>query len=280
MWNHYDIDVVDDLTKRKIISICEADFMKRSLKFNGFVSGSFARLTVLNILCNQKQDMPEVVQDSCCNGRITSMLRNMSIDVDIFFRNHTGSKLAAAEVRDDSLIRSSIETKGGWGIEYTSKSMTKFQHITKTQGSPQEILDGFDLANAKVYFDSSGIYWTDEWLDLERHRTLGIDRLDKQNLMWRVNKWSGKHGYKQIRKDDEELFFEHVIAMITKMKNNRFFRFQNPVTVNEGLGRVWSLTKILDFTPETLISFAMLFDSYRNITLMKKVAGSTCAPAQ
>lgn len=254
----------------------DSSFLKKSMAYGGYVAGGFARIAVANILHNyvlQGKIMSDELRNSCEGIRISSLLRGLKTDIDIFFPNKYSATVAPQTLATDHVVRTSCETKGGWGIEYTTKSITKFQHITKSYGAPVDIVSGFDLANAKVYFDSSGIYWTDEWLELENTRTIGIDVWDKQNLLWRINKWAAKHGYERIRKNDEELLFEHIITMITKMKEKKFFRFGSEVHVEHGLAHIWRMTKVLNFMPETLISLAMLFDSYRNIALIKKASG-------
>lgn len=275
MWNFTPMDVPAFMFSNDILAFDgEREFIASALNAGGYIAGGCARVVGIAILRQQHvSSIDRYVGDrqalrSYLLGGITNG------DVDVFFRSEA-DVLSSTEIgyQHSKYLRVSRNTQAGWGVEHISKfSNIVFQFITKIWSEPREMVNNFDLANAKVYLDSNGVHWTDEWLELELSRTLAIDDFTRQNLLWRVNKWLTKHRYLRIRQDDEEKLFEHSLRMLDRMKNNEFVRFDKKVHPDAGLAKIWQVVRSVNMLPESMISFAILFDSYRNLTLLKDAA--------
>tara|TARA_R110000751_G_scaffold74255_1_gene150295 strand:- start:318 stop:890 length:573 start_codon:yes stop_codon:yes gene_type:complete len=67
----------------------------------------------------------------------------------------------------------------------------KLQLIHAFGGSPQKILNGFDLANCKIATDGKQLYIREGWEELEENKLIHID--DYQDLIpWRIIKYINK----------------------------------------------------------------------------------------
>lgn len=278
MWNFIPINVPEFMLKNDMIfSPAEEKMIKHVMTCGGYVSGGCAKVVTLGVLRDLYcQPVDRYIGDN--RSLIEYLGRGTPGDIDFFFRSEADiTEAKAAMEQHGNVINSSQPTKANWGTEYRTKSAITIQLITKTWGDPLEIMGSFDIANGKVYFDGYGIHWTDEWLDLELSRTLAIDDFTRPNLLWRVNKWLSKHNYQSVRPSDEDKLFEHSLEMLNRMRENRFFRFDQPITKHQGLTKIWQVVRRLNMMPESLISFSVLFDSYRNLALMRGAAqGRVC----
>lgn len=290
---HIDFDVINLLqypqNNRNIaIHPIAINFLQKALSCDGYVSGGFATLLARHVIglgpCRNvsilydnnssnnyylfqylRSYLMSGIDDSHAikNGKLDRTIRGG--DIDIFFPT---DKLHFIEQLHDYIKNEAQyvgETPAGFGNEYRIKG-TNIQCISKINGDPHEVLSTFDIKNAQVYFDKSGIYVTKEWLDLEDTRTLAINRFDRPNIVWRVHKWKKRHEYKDIRNEDQDKYLESIYSLADRIIT------KNDKTIDiEKLKRIikQSFISLQDVDSSLLLKASLLLDSYDQISIMK-----------
>lgn len=178
-------------------------------------------------------------------------------DVDVFFPTIETAEAAVARLREalpDTYVSPTI---AGFGHDFCAGGLI-FQVITKRAGTPDEVTGDFDIANAKPYFDATGFHFTDEWIELEEKRLLGIDDASRLSLLWRVKKWCEKHSYVDLRCGDHEKLIDALFEAIVAVKADRLERWSKKVDI--GQLRSVSLPHVLKSPPGEMLRASMLFD--------------------
>lgn len=195
--------------------------------------------------------------------------RGTTGDVDLFFPNHASATVALHRVLSLFGSRAFHTTsKAGYAEEVVYDSC-RYQFITKVNGSPEEVLGGFDLANAKVALLPDAILTPPDWLHLEATRAIGIDQWNKPNLLWRVWKWARKHAYRKLRVSDEDRFVNTVFDALEAVKDGTLKRWDRPVTKHE-IQRFAKMF-IYSFEPGSALKASMILDDYDKMNVVKDV---------
>ena len=203
----YQFPWLNDLIIERTLSLSCTDAIMKSLSVGGYLTGGFARRLAVALLA--KNGIIRLDDGSLKwrnlrhsvflgQGRSVDFGRNKwwkseVDDIDMFFPTEEIALSVVSQVRSELPVLWDSPTPAGYGHEFVLGDNI-LQVITKVTGTPEEVTDGFDLANAKVWLDSSGIHVPDGWIEMEERRLLGIDRSDKLNLLWRVYKWSCETG--------------------------------------------------------------------------------------
>jgi hypothetical protein len=190
-------------------------------------------------------------------------------DVDLFFPNEASAWAAISRVK--SRFGEGIHlapTAAGYAQEVVH-DRCRYQFITKVNGTPEEVLDSFDLTNAKVALTPDAILTTPEWRELEEKRAIGIDVWSKPNLLWRVWKWARKHTYLKLRSSDEDRFVNVVFDALEATKDGSLKRWDRPVTKHE----IQRFAKMFVHTlePSSALKAAMILDDYDRMNVMRDV---------
>lgn len=197
-------------------------------------------------------------------------------DVDVFFPGVDSANSALQKIENEVVTIDMIPSLAKYATEVIVGSTTNaniLQVITSFTGQPADVLGQFDLANPRVYFDSAGLHWTDDWADLEERRLLGIDRTDKQNLLWRASKWFHDHKYVDFRKGDHEKLFDVIMSAVELSKSGKLKRFGNDVNVysiKSLFKRFWHV-----MPAKILLMSSFMCDTYETKELYKKI-GRQC----
>lgn len=113
-------------------------------------------------------------------------------DIDVFALSEETHQLAMLCARlhgsADSVLKTAVNMK-------TRPSCFKLQLIdARFSGPIEEVLEQFDIANCKVATDGKDLIYHEDVPELERTRTLRLDKSPGFMLAWRVVKYM-KHGY-------------------------------------------------------------------------------------
>ena len=131
-------------------------------------------------------------------------------DLDFFFETPDHATKLVHRIVSDQVVLGSIKLNKYQTNYWTSgpNSMMKFAYDTQFEigndnmfgklqlihafgGSPQKILNGFDLANCKIATDGKQLYIREGWEELEENKLIHID--DYQDLIpWRIIKYINK----------------------------------------------------------------------------------------
>lgn len=300
-WHLEPIDWVDRLRHKKIIDQTGRDALCSAMNLNGYVTGGAARALAVVFLGPQYKGIirnPAGYGDDC-EDQMTRFGWNVTIarhpnslfssvsgmkqdfdsknrkwksnisDVDVFFRDAASARSCISRLNSQGEALWSAPSLAHYGVEYVF-GRNLFQFITHFSGSPEEILGSFDLANAKVYFDAAGLHWSDEWAELEEKRVLGVDNWGKQNLLWRVAKWMGRHGYDDLREGDHDKYLDAVFKAIDETKEGKLIRWGEPVRVDTI--RLAAKKLVYRMPPREALKASIIFDSYDQINILRDVA--------
>jgi hypothetical protein len=130
--------------------------------------------------------------------------KNMG-DIDVWFRNRYCLETFLFEVKqspqylEPARIVNNI-TPAGFGEEFICFAQGGLdgqlvQTITKFLGSPEEIVDGFDIYNAACYIVNDQLFIPEGWEWLFQNKMIHIHTWKQNYMMSRLAKWVKKHGY-------------------------------------------------------------------------------------
>jgi hypothetical protein len=266
------INWISVLNDEKICNKDAIKFFEFVISREGYISGGFARV-LANQLLNQNRLDPYVVMQYI--GFKTKFdfnnpfWKSGSSDVDIFFNNKENAITTTNLVINQLTPTYWKNTIAHFGYDVLYGNVI-FQLITKINGSPKDVLNTFDISNAKVYLDEKGIHYSSEWKELEERRLLGINISDKPNLLWRVRKWFSKHNYVDLRPGDHEKFVNVLYEVADKINDKSLIRYNKPVTITE----LRSIIKkfIYISPPDQIIKASLLLDSYSQMTALNNLS--------
>lgn len=277
----YTCDVVRILSDMKSFRSNSLSFLNEVLEAGGYVSGGFARTIGNLILLGSKENPARVKNYLGCDvggdGPLNPGTRNSRMwkrdngDIDVFFHNEVDVQAAIDKISTSGTWTWNADTIGGYGREFLAGGIV-FQLIHGIHGSPRDVLETFDIENAKVYFNERGLYLSNDWLELERKKQLGICRADKLNLLWRVRKWFRKHGYTSLRDGDSHKLFSAIERLLSESGSERLFRWNSRVPQKrvQGIAR-----NAIDFlsSADDLLRLSMYLDDYGQMEVIKALNG-------
>jgi len=297
-WQHESIDWLDVLKKKRALSGKTIRLIQLCLDSRGYVSGGFARLIAVllmkekKVISSRKEDRDAAPWDAVDQkwpvwDQVSSyclvfgnyekrseerLWKSGAGDVDVFFPDALSASLAVRRAIEMRLDKWNSKTLANYGHEFLVENNI-VQMIEKVTGSPEEVLSGFDIANAKVYLNSRGLFWTEEWAQLEENKLLGVDIWDRQNLLWRISKWIRKHGYTNLRPGDHENWVDLLIGSAELCHNKKLVRFSKEVDIRtiRWIGK----DLLLRLPPRDLLKASLIYDSYENLRIMRHVSDAT-----
>lgn len=273
------VDWLLALVDNGCISKAVASAMRSSLAAGGYVSGSFARTVAYAYFFPLNGKQFEGREDLFGRYRLQYRHYGRSIkpeesrlwkagtgDIDFFFPDQKSGCDAVSIVRSTCDAAYSAPTMGGYGHEFVLGDNI-LQLITRVTGAPEDVIESFDIFNAKVYLDSSSIHYPEGWVAAEKARTLGIDRTDRPNFLWRVTKWFHSHRYEKFRPGDETKYVDGVFAAAALVKSGGWRRWGRDVKMYEVLSKgKYFVSKL---PPDQLLKMSMLYDSYDQMNMTK-----------
>jgi hypothetical protein len=211
----------------------------------------------------------------------------MNGDIDFFFPTEEAGD-AAVEAMATRAERHRIEgcewyrkSSAGFATEFFLQGGLMFQLITKNVGTPMEVVDSFDISNAKVFLTKGEIHYTDEWLQLEQKRELKIARVDKPNLVWRGYKWFNRGVYRSFNEGSDSLYIDAVMLEAKRLHDLAQAQAKKGVIdlssirggdTSEVTYPTWDLIQNRKINlPKTLLKASYLFDGYKNLEIIRRV---------
>lgn len=189
-------------------------------------------------------------------------------DVDIFFPSEDLSRGASSEIESNISFKWSSSTPAGYGHEFVLGD-NLIQLITKVSGTPEDVTGGFDIANAKVWFDRHGLHVPEDWLEMERAGHLGIDRCDKTNFLWRVSKWYNKHEYSDFRSGDHAKYVDALLNAAKMTNDPAWLMWGKNVTLSQIQKKGKYFLDIL--APSDLLKVSFIYDDYDKIGITHRI---------
>ena len=291
VWNVERVDWLDEISSRKIIGETTRKILREAMDCGGYVTGGFARNLARCILFDRNLLPPPPAMkfgekswkwlERYCKVKLFPVYNDSRGihdrtwksgvgDIDVFFHTETDSMRTCSYVNSTpDLCEWSAPTLAGYGMEYVTGGNI-LQILTKFHGDPLHVLDSFDLANSKVYLDRDGLHWSDEWCELEESKLLGIDRWDKPNLLWRVNKWFSRNDYVDFRKGDHERFVDSILNTISLAIAGELKRFGKVVDPSGIRGYAKKYWRILPASE--LLKISLGYDTYDQLHAIKELS--------
>jgi hypothetical protein len=95
-------------------------------------------------------------------------------------------------------------SKTGFAYEIASKKHgIKYQFIAKSTGTPEQVLNRFDIANCKIATDTKNVWMVEDWEELERNKVIRTDKIVNDYLIYRLAKYLGADYSLDQEKHDE-----------------------------------------------------------------------------
>jgi len=79
--------------------------------------------------------------------------------------------------------QSPIMVGKGFAFEY------KFQFIAKSTGTPEQVLNRFDIANCKIATDGKNVWMVEDWEEIESKKEIRVDKANHEYLISRLAKY-------------------------------------------------------------------------------------------
>lgn len=286
------VDWSSELLSKGAIQKNHDALINRCFSFGGYISGGFARVVASKILSkhlwgNDSKEWNgwEIERYYRLHGRIsppwenkappqTKELRNSwksgRGDIDIFFPDEEKALRAVENTtRGPFKVELDAPSPAGFAREFIVDGCC-FQLITKVNGTPEDVLSSFDIANAKVALVPGGILLTKEWIDLERFNRIGIDKWDKPNLLWRVHKWVKRHSYSDLRQGDHDKYLDFLFKTFEEAKSGNFIMYNRPVLPEEVKRFVRDF--IHYYPPKEALKASLLLDDYDKLQVFKRIS--------
>jgi hypothetical protein len=307
-WHTKKINWLEILANKRVLRPCLSPnavlILKDAVTSGGYVAGGFARIFAYALLTEELgvidpqplhqdvvhvnksnrdawQDIKKYLGDGYevdpTQKRWVGSVEKMRLwkagvgDIDVFFLDSSAASKSIDMLASRKLTWSG-HTIAGYGFECVVDKRNILQFITKVTGSPEAVLSTFDITNAMVYLDADGLHYTDEWLELETHNQLGINKSDRPNLLWRINKWANKHSYSKLRPGDEDKYVDALLSAYQKAKSAgiEWKMWDRKVTSQAVANMGWKFKDWLP--PAELLKASLLFDSYRQIDALRVVS--------
>jgi len=179
----------------------------------GYLAGGFLRKVIKN------GSVIETIKDGLSAGDIDFFFYSEQHAQEAFeyFTKHVGTFIPRPSTfAPNSVTGFAYEGNGGLRLNSMKKpAVVKFQFIAKSTGSPEEVLNRFDIANCKIATDGKFIWMVDGWEGLEDQKIIRVDNLSGKYFPWRLKKYLGT---------DYSLWpsnYEQVLAKLLESCNNK-----------------------------------------------------------
>jgi hypothetical protein len=167
----------------------------KNLFVNGYVAGGFLRKAILH---GSVKTVIEKMQKDSLSG-----------DIDFFYHNRESAKEAYGMFLKSYKKPTSnpcgeiplLVENSPTGFAFEGRLLTfdqddwaglKFQFISKNVGSPEVVLDRFDISNCKIATDGNSVWLMDDWEELEKNKHIRIDNYAGAYLLTRIKKYLSK----------------------------------------------------------------------------------------
>lgn len=141
-----------------------------------------------------------------------------------------------------------------------NKDAVSIQYIKGKTAPIAEMLNTFDIINAKVAFDRHHVYYDDRCLDLERQNVLQVDHVTRIKTMLRICRWRVRHNLPTLHPETREIFntelnnlMSHCSDVNETIGNDED---DDPITIRQLYDRVSKHRPLID--NETLMSMWLL----------------------
>ena len=241
------------------------DFYKNQSYYfanNGYLAGGFLR---------------KIIKNGSVEKTLNSTLENG--DIDFFFYNEDAAEKCFewfAKLKGSHTPRVSASNKNNV-VKFTPNSVTgfafegsgiimnrsmKFQFIAKSTGTPEQVLNRFDISNCKIATDVKSIWMVEDWEEIEQQKVIRVDNLAGKYLPWRLKKYIGKD-YSLYQSNYKEVLVKLIeilnsdstnIANIRSLaRNKKVITSDSDVLLfHQLLGQTWENTSEEDYEKGTL----------------------------
>lgn len=191
-----------------------SDFLCLAFDFGGFLAGGFARslgLTLIDdVISNDRRHFSKsnsvsqyiaqnVVNPTSRQNDNLFLRKNYRAksDVDIWFEDEKSLNNFLNSPKLKSLIESrQTITDRGESIANCARNFEvnniRVQVITKFLGKKKDLLSHFDITNCMIALDRDGLIFSKKWIELEKSKTLDINRWKTDWVLNRIVKYMTK----------------------------------------------------------------------------------------
>jgi hypothetical protein len=147
-------------------------------------------------------------------------------------------------------------TPAGFGVEYACFKGENYgqlvQMITRYTGSPEQVVNTFDIYNAACIIQGNKLMIPESWEWLLKEKMIHIHTWRSDFALNRISKWMNKHGYiNGLTPGSLELLNEHIEELLEMAEQGKFNAFGKVVTPEKVINKLHPFIK--NFTPENLM---------------------------
>jgi hypothetical protein len=162
------------------------------------------------------------------NGSVEKVLENQlgRGDIDFFFYNENAAEKSfesfckvkgsyaprLSPVNKNNTAKVTPNSMTGFAFEGTSSitlkdkitfNSVRFQFIAKSTGTPEQVLNRFDISNCKIATDGKNIWMVEDWEKLEEDKIIRVDNLKGEYILTRLKKYlTDDYDLDQSNKDE------------------------------------------------------------------------------
>lgn len=275
----YLMDLYQKAYPHKTIKPVAFPFMLDCLDEGGFIAGGFAeRIAYGNIAHSFIKDRADVAFAYYLSHRG---------DVDIWFENSEASSAFLAKIRASNKFTETIPPEDMntqfWAKTFHDKanltlqgeqikswvsrqdppsephgfgSPFKYQVIVRRAGSPEAIVNDFDIYNAMCYITKDGIYVPEHFAQLARRQELHMFKPDYGTLV-KISKWFERHKlYSCLTEQSRSLLNDNFEALADDVIKGKLKHYGKLVKAGSFAGRL--IARAFGLKPEFLVLLGMM----------------------
>lgn len=225
-------------------------------------------------------------------AKALASIKDAGGDIDFFYLDKDASTNAFIEFSKDNNFYSSIprawittpkpapNSVTGFAYEGTYRRIRgstisalddgwyKYQLIYRNTGTPEEVLNRFDISNCKIATDGKTVWMVEDWEELEQNKQIRIDNYSGKYLLSRLSKYLNKT-YSVYPSQKEEL----LLKMLQTAKD--YWSLQSPITPNPLYADLQSIKRILKNEDAISIENVLLFYNFLGNTDVYSYNGSS-----
>lgn len=197
-------------------------FLQRVFECNGFIAGGFAA-TVARIKNQTKTIKSSQYVNDYSN--LEYYLFYLKGDIDVYFPDQESLELAKNNIENhfqQKFSSSLLGTAFNMRILFRYNSGLKLSLVQCQLGTPEEVIENFDITNAKVAITKDSIIMHNAWLFLEQNQILDVSNWNNKFEFYRIKKYLNKWNYLRMSKRTANQAFQAGKLIYSDLEQTRF----------------------------------------------------------
>ena len=176
------------------------------------------------------------------------------LDAEFYPIDNTGALFGKQTKVKAGILMTEPNSKTGFAYEIASKKNgIKYQFIAKSTGTPEQVLNRFDIANCKIATDAKSVWMVEDWEEIEGKKEIRVDKANHEYLISRLAKYLGDDYSLDESNHDAILKLmlgssKYVSPIKKILRNKRAIKLETIVMFYGKLGRVNVWAKEPDYS--------------------------------